>query len=357
MIRHLIPLAAAALLACAPGCSQSGPSASAWQPMPEIAPGTPYGLGVSALYAGQVGDALLAAGGANFPETPAAEGGAKRFYDAVWLLPDGADAWQAAGRLPVPSAYGAAYAAGGGLVVAGGANAAGTLDAVWLLTHAGDSVSVRSLPPLPAPVEQAAAASDGRWLYLAGGLSNGEPVTEVYRCDTTTFVWQAVARLPEPLVQPVACARAGRLYVWGGYNPVERSAVACGYRYDPAAGWETIAGVPDGGTLTGAASVTTAEGQLVVAGGVDRAVFTAALRMAPEEGPAYLAQEPEAYRFRQQLLRFDPADERWTELGRSAAAARAGAVLAATPRGIVLLNGELKPGIRSPQIVRMQPNR
>ncbi|EKC80098.1 sialidase, partial [human gut metagenome] len=78
--------------------------------LPEIGPADAgFAQGVSALCAGEVSGVLIAAGGANFAGTPAAEGGAKCFYDGIWMLrglKEGKPAWREAGRLPEPMAYG-----------------------------------------------------------------------------------------------------------------------------------------------------------------------------------------------------------------------------------------------------------
>ena len=66
------------------------------------------GQGISAPFAGTLNDgALLVAGGCNFPDTPAADGGTKVFYNKVWLLPadDHQSAWQEVGSLPRALAY------------------------------------------------------------------------------------------------------------------------------------------------------------------------------------------------------------------------------------------------------------
>lgn len=344
-------LLSGALILLAAACG-TGQPAAAWEPLPAIAAGTPYGVGVSALYAAEVDGVLLAAGGANFPDLPAAEGGAKRCYDEVWMLRPGADAWHAAGRLPSPSAYGAAYALGDRLIIAGGSDGRATSAAVLALRVAGDSATIAPLPDLPLPLEQAAAAHEGTTLYLAGGLSDGAPSRGVYACDAADEApaWRLVAELPEPLVQPVATAHRGRLYIWGGYNPATREARAGGYRYDPAEGaWQPIGGLPDGGTLTGAAALHLPAGRLLAAGGVDRALFTEALRLGPDQRADYLRQPIAYYRFRPALWLFDPAAERWELLAESPAAARAGAALAAARGGVCLLGGELKPGIRTPE--------
>ena len=65
--------------------------------------------GVSACFAGAVGDVLLMAGGCNFPEKPAAEGGQKRYYQGIYAAPiTSADTldWQCIGQLPAACAYG-----------------------------------------------------------------------------------------------------------------------------------------------------------------------------------------------------------------------------------------------------------
>ena len=64
------------LALCTSGCTTSEETRQpAEVPLPAIAPGTDYGLGVSALAAGEIDGTLIVAGGANFPDTPAAEGG------------------------------------------------------------------------------------------------------------------------------------------------------------------------------------------------------------------------------------------------------------------------------------------
>lgn len=244
----------------------------------------------------------------------------------------------------------------GELVIAGGANASGPLRRVLSLRPRGGKVVVRQLPDLPFAVEQGAAASDGGVLYLAGGLADGKPSCEVLACDVRSGerVWRRLPPLPEPFVQPVAFASAGRLYVWGGFDPVGRRVADYGYCCDPATGrWERIAGLPDGGTMTGAAGAVLADGRLLVAGGVDRGVFSGALALDPARQRAYLSQPPAAYRFRSALWLFDPVSATWSKAGVSGRAARAGAALAAVGGGAVMLGGETRPGIRTPQVWRI----
>ena len=79
------------------------------------------GQGVAAPFAGTLGDGtIVVAGGCNFPDRPAAQGGAKRFYDEVWTRSADAQQWQVAGRLPYPAAYGMSVSVGDGVVCIGG---------------------------------------------------------------------------------------------------------------------------------------------------------------------------------------------------------------------------------------------
>jgi len=336
-------LSAAVLSAC---CGSAD-----WVRLPDIAPGTEYGKGVSAPYCGTAGDVLIMAGGANFPDVPAADGGEKFFYDEIWGLQPGGSVWFQAGTLPFPSAYGASYCTGDRIIMAGGANDGGSHSSVWSLSFSDSRTGIRRLPDLPAAVEQGASASDGDRLYLAGGLGNGKPQTCVFCCDTASFEWEVLAELPEPLVQPVALAHENTLYVWGGYNPEKNRALDYGYAYDMSDGiWRRIAGPPDGGTLTGAAYAVMSDGRLAVCGGVDIDIFNGALTMPAEKKKEYMSQSPETYRFRPEILSFDPVSSAWEKLESSPGAARAGAGLVAVRDGIVILNGELKPGVRTPHI-------
>jgi sialate O-acetylesterase len=56
------------------------------------------------------------------------------------------------------------------------------------------------------------------------------------------------------------------------------------------------------------------------------------------------------YRFNDRLLGFDFAEEKWEILNRNASYARAGAVLAIDGENFYYVGGELKPGIRTPEI-------
>ena len=355
------------LALCTSGCTTSEETRQpAAVPLPAIAPGTDYGLGVSALAAGEIDGTLIVAGGANFPDTPAAEGGKKRFYDEIFILTEGSDVWESSGRLPAPSAYGAVFQLDDRIIIAGGASEEGTTaDVVELSVVKSDCsdeqcdgldgtfVTVTPLPPLPIPIEQAAATRCGKKLYIAGGMTNGASSLGIYVCDLAdSGEWTMTAELPEPFVQPIAAATERYLYVWGGFDPKAKCAADYGFRYDMENRvWSRIEGLPDHGTAVGSTAVQNAEGDLLVTGGVNIDIFNYALGLTPNKIKEYQSQPVDYYRFRPQIMTFDTATEKWSISAVSPAAARAGAAVVLSPqRGLVIINGELKPGIRSAEV-------
>ena len=294
-----------------------------------------YAKGVSAPFCGMLGTDLVLAGGANFPDKPLLEGGAKKVYDDVWRC--GCNGWERIAHLEDSTAYGATFQLPGALVFAGGTG----LDKVYLL----DGGGLRKLPSLPECVSEAGAAIDGGCLYLAGAPG-------LFRCRVGEWNWTKLCDLPLPLVQPLAFASNGTLYLWGGFNAETLEVPSCGWKLDlrSSGTWEPGPAIPDGGTFTGASGTVLPDGRFAVAGGVDREVFARALHNSPEDRIPYLSRRPQEYRFRSSVYIFDPEKETWTEVFKNPACALAGPGLANDGRRLYVAGGELKPGVRSPRI-------
>ena len=339
MMRYWISLL---LAGCLAACHTETMKVTEWKSIPDAA----YAKGVSAPFCGAIQDVLVIAGGANFPDKSLLEGGAKRVYADIWARAPRGRKWVHAGILPDSAAYGATFAVDSALVLAGGNVCGVTTDKVYELRLRYGKAVLRTLPQLPEPMEQCGWTRDGDRLYLVGGVGT----TGVYACTVGEYVWSKVADLPEPLVQPVAFASDGKLFVWGGFNPGTLEVSDRGRCLEDSR-WRGTAAIPDGGTFVGAAGATLPDGRLVVVGGVNRAIFARALHNTPEDRIPYLSQEPAAYQFRQDIFAFDPVAETWVTLGSVPACALAGPGLAVRPDGgLYVAGGELKPGVRSPRI-------
>jgi N-acetylneuraminic acid mutarotase len=88
--------------------------------------------------------------------------------------------------------------------------------------RAAGAATGRWLPLAAAGLErtEVAAARVGRFVYVVGGFErrSGATTSAVERYDIRGDRWQRVASMPVGLNHPTAVARAGRVYVHGGYR-------------------------------------------------------------------------------------------------------------------------------------------
>lgn len=338
-------------------------------------------LGVSAPFAGVSEGVMIVAGGCNFPDKPVTEGGAKHYYGTVFaLLPDG---WQAVGQLPEPVAYGAAVTMPSGVVCVGGNNSDSSLTRVSRIrldSKSGKAV-VEPLPALPLPMDNLAAAAIGERVYVAGGNEGGKPCHSLLRLNLAQPErgWERLADFPGAArVQPVLTAAEGKVYLAGGFQPIEgekRPEVPTEVLvFDPDSdSWSRETELPtfaDGAkrTLTGGCAVTYRTDKLLFFGGVNYDIFwaaiarplhiaqaeaandTTALARLRADAKAYMHHPAAWYRFNTTLLQYDLSTRAWSELGDYEQLARAGAAALLRDNRLTVINGELKPGIRTPLV-------
>ena len=200
-------------------------------PFPSATDGAEMGL--SAVYAGIIGDNIIFMGGCNFPEEPAAEGGKKRFYDAIYASPIPTDndtllQWQRVGEIDEASAYGVSVSMLGGIVCVGGSNGKKSLTSANLIMYNKDSmeVEINPLPDLPVALDNMGGASLDTMIFVAGGNANGIPSNRVFLLDFTNLQqeWIELPSFPgNPRVQPVCAVmttpeEGKSLYIWGGFS-------------------------------------------------------------------------------------------------------------------------------------------
>ena len=327
---------------------------------PAAEPG--YSLGVSACYAGQIGDYLVVAGGCNFPEA----GKPKKYYAGVYAarMDRATLQWRLVGFLPEAAAYGATVTCGDSLLFLGGNNTDHALAAVYSvrLNSVGTDVLINRLADLPATADNMAVALVGNDIFVVGGNQNGKPSADVLRYKLgANSTSSADLRIPgAPRVQPVAAAYNDKLYVWGGfYADGEQSKVHTdGYVYDVnAKEWGALSAPcsANGEEMTLSGGIAWADGDhLYATGGVNRTIFLDAIsgRYECVKKDDYLKQPIDWYKFSGNLYVFDAVAGQWlTTTFANQALARAGAQAVPTPLGVYYIGGELKPALRTPQIV------
>ena len=326
-----------------------------------------FDKGVSACYCGVINGYLYIAGGCNFPDKPVAEGGKKRFYKAIYAAKLNAEGnrleWKTVGQMPQPAAYGVSVTYENSLIFVGGNNETGGLTTAIRLRPTATGMQQEALPCLPHTLDNMAGAVVGHILYVVGGNCEGVATQKVWSLDlknTEKEGWKEEPSIPGiARVQPIAATlEGGLLGVWGGFAPKTDSKAAQlamnGASYNAGCGTWTALPVPTDAIgeevfTGGSAAITTLQKGVVVVGGVNKDVFLAAINKLPE---GYLLHEPEWYRFNSRVLCY--RDGTWTQLLQHPSVARAGCALAYWDGWVYVVGGELKPGIRTPEIVRFR---
>ncbi len=343
-----------------------------------------YEQGVSACFAAQIGHNLVVAGGANFADTPAAEGGTKCYYSGIYGARCSGDslAWEQFGSLPEPLAYGVAISNADSLMVIGGCNADGPSKLCYSIHVEYNRAFIRKLSALPEAIDNAAGCCLDHKAYVVGGNENGAPSAKIYCRDLLKRYskWKEFATMPQARVQPVCAALDSKLMVWGGFTPAGDSCQAVvhtdGLMLDLATGqWSEVAApMVDGKeiTLAGGSMAALNDHTIMAFGGVNSDIFADAIsgQYALVEKDKYLLQPAEWYRFNSHLLTFDVTTMQWTDLGTYPSLARAGAAIAVGSQRPAVkvgsnaptpvhelqtwcVGGESKPGIRAPEVTRI----
>lgn len=350
--------------------------------------------GVSASYTGIHNGYLYVAGGCNFPETPAAEGGTKRYYKGVYIAKTTRSdklEWQKVGELPEASAYGVSLSTPKGIICIGGTGNAGPLKTAYIIRYdtTADTMHVETLPDMPYPMDNMCGTYNhcANTIYISGGNAGGRPANNflILNLDSLEAGWQEYEPFPgKARLQPV-CAffkttDDAEFCIWGGYAPATATDDAClntgGYTYIfSQKKWTHI---PSPATrhneeqqLSGATAVQTNNSTAIFYGGVNSEIFRNALTREKTiadaiqkddevrlknllaEKKQYMEQPPSWYKFNNKMLHYERPTKKWTEIAESPYLALAGSSVAATGDTIYCIGGEIKPGIRTPRIIRL----
>ena len=133
--------------------------------------------------------------------------------DRVFML-DGST-WSEAPRLRRPRGAGAAVVAGDRIVVAGGIGGANEVAPVEIF----DGTSWHDGAPIPEAVDHVGAATDGRYVYVAGGRRNGSHFNFFQRYDPAADTWQRLDGMPTARSGLGVAFAAGRVFAIGGEGP------------------------------------------------------------------------------------------------------------------------------------------
>lgn len=304
--------------------------------------------GFASPIAGVSHGALVVAGGANFPDKKPWEGGTKQWHDRIFLLtkPDGN--WIEAGRLSSPVAYGVSVSFKNRIITAGGSNATGHVATVFSLEHRRGKIVMNQLTPLPSAIANASGTRVGNTLYVAGGTASAEATSALatvftLNLDRQEAGWKTAPVFPGAPRMLATAASDGRWFYWMGGVALSRGAdgkpvrtyLRDAYRFRPETGWERLTDLPRPLAAGASPALNGARGSLWIAGGDDGSLVGTPQNRHPG--------------FSTGSLRFNPTTGGWSE-GLPIPASRVTLPLVEWRGMAVLVSGEMRPGVRSPQV-------
>lgn len=339
-------------------------------------------LGVAGAINAVSGNAFIVAGGANFPARMPWEGGQKHYSDMVRVLQKtaGGYVWNETVnvRLPEPVAYCGNTSTPSGIVYAGGENAKGLSRKAYLLKWRASksNVEIQSLPDLPLALTNLALVSVRNTVYAVGGdqLTTSSASFLKLELDSRQPVWESLAALPVPLANTLVVSQKVRghteIFVIGGRakNPSGISDLySTVYIYTPSTNtWRKGAPVSDGLRVTNFSAgtgVSLCDNFILLTGGDDGEIFhqietyisrISGTRDLETKDSLILLKNKLITNhpgFNRDILLYDSLKDSWQKIGVLPFPAQVTTTAAKWGKKILLSNGEIRPGVRTPDVM------
>ena len=326
-----------------------------WTRLPPL----PDTEGFAGMYAGVSDEALIVAGGTNFPRAPIWEGGQKIWHECVFVLDKPNGQWRTAKEtLPRPLAYGISATWKGTVICAGGSDSKRHYSDVFALRLVDGRIQTEPLPPLPRPCADMCGILLGSQLYVAGGTDRPNATTGLHTFWTLdlsrpkdSLYWEELEPWPGPERSHAVAATVGdSFYLISGFRwkpghdgaavPVTPFLVDA-YRYSPQTNgkgtWKRIADVPRAVGAAPSPAMTLNASRIAVIGGIDHTL-----------GDHEPATHPG---FPLDVTVYDPSENSWKWAGKMPNGnSRVTAPSTLWDSGYVVVGGERAPARRSPDL-------
>ncbi len=308
-------------------------------------------LGFAGSFSGFIGERLVIAGGANFPDNPPWKEGKKRWWQTLYYkdVSDEHARWRVYDdALPHPLGYGITIQLPEGLLCIGGCDEQQCYADVFLISiENGRPVVCNNWPSLPVPLANATGALLGNSIYVAGGqesMKKQEATTHFYRLDLDNLEkgWQTLATWPgAPRGYAVSVAQhngydlcfylfSGRNYKADGWVEVLKD----GYMYIPRLDrWEPVRG--EFPVMAGTA----------IAVGTDEICFLGGV-------PLLLPTSEDHPGFDNTVRTYNVAKQAFVKEEMAPFDIPVTTTVAKKDNVFYICSGEVKPGIRTPKLLR-----
>lgn len=314
-------------------------------------PDLPNTVGVAGPFVGVAGDALIVAGGTNFPDAPPWSGGTKTWHDTAFVLPSPDANWHEGFKLPKALAYGVSITTDDGLVCIGGCTATENVADVFVLKWDGTTLSHKTLPSLPAPSSCQAGVLINAKIYLAGGQPGPNPVEGpssdyfwVLDLKDQNPQWKSLPTWPGPeRFYAVAGTDGERFFMFSGIRRILNAEgqpaleyLRDAYCFDPKTSeWTRLPDLPNANAAVASPAPLVAGGLLLIGRGADGVKVDGPMDKRPG--------------FSGDTLSFDLAAKKWESIG-ALPFGRAAVPSATWHGGTIIASGEVGPGVRSKEV-------
>lgn len=322
-----------------------------WKSLPDL----PESLGVAGPFAGISNDALIVAGGANFPKPY--WGMDKQWLSDVWVLEktDTDYKWHTGFNLDKPLAYGMSATTQYGLICMGGADANQCYSDVFLLNwDKGNKIILKEpLPALPITCAYGSATVIKDIIYIAGGQSSSgldSAMNNFWSLDlskkgTDEFGWKQLASWLGParafnITVAQHNGEADCVYVISGRRQTEEMVefLTDVYEYNPiTASWKQRASSPK--SVCAGCAVAIGQSHIFVFGGADGSLFGKADELK-DDHPG----------FPKDIWAYHTITDTWVKAGQMPQTHVTSTAIAWNNEYLVV-SGEVRPRVRSPKIL------
>lgn len=348
--------------------------------------------GLAGAFSGIVNNKLIVAGGNNFPDKSPWEGGTKVFYNTVYgfdIVGDTLQPVPVTVSLPEPLAYGASITLPEGVLCIGGNGPEHCSSKVFLIQwdETAKDLKIADFPDLPLPISFATAALAGNKVYLMGGTSvpNGsDSVSHFFRLNlsaihTPEFKWEKLPPFPGmSRILSVSAVQSNGIsecvYLFSGRNfcnPDKPVVFTDGMFYHPELEkWEIVQTSPQTKfQLMAGSAFSHGSNDIVFVGGAPDSTFLNEVRLKAQISDALTnanSKRAEQLRaellnfyeshngFDRRLLQFNTIKGTSTQVGDFSSYCPVTTNLIPYGDGALVVCGEIKPGIRTPDIYRIK---
>ena len=339
-------------------------------------------LGFAGPINGITNDVLIVSGGANFQDKMPWEGGKKHYSNEIHVLQKCNDkySWNknVHSTLPEPIAYCGNTVTDSGVVYVGGENENGLSNKVFILkwNAAKNEVETKSLPNFPIPITNIGLTHIGNVVYAIGG-DEAKKSSDLFLSldlNSNNPQWKTLPQLPIALANSVVVAQKDKnginIYVIGGrtktpsgISDLHNTTFVFNLKKQT---WESRANISDGKNTTNfsaGAGVAVGKNSIVIVGGDNGTVFhkietylsKIAQTDSPEEKTRLITEKnllnTNHDGFYKGMLLYNTVTDSWSTIGELPFLAHVTTTATMWDGEIVLSNGEIKPGIRTPDVM------